>query len=78
MATIYKVGDIVFWATNTAAGEYVVIGHPKGQPDILVFDSFGEVPAELCQPTGRRAPVRAQEYRRRYLEEFPGNLEGSE
>jgi hypothetical protein len=70
----YKVGDIVFWAAASAAGEYTVIGHPKGKLHVLVFENGGEVDAELCQPTSRRAPVRAQKYRRRYLEEFPGKL----
>jgi hypothetical protein len=74
----YKVGDIIFWATASDAGEYTVIGHPKGKLHVLVFEGGGEVDAELCQPTGRRAPVRAQKYRRRYLEEFPGQLEDSE
>jgi hypothetical protein len=74
----YSVGDFIFWATASAAGEYTVIGHPKGKPHVLVFEGGGEVDAELCQPTGRRAPVRAQKYRRRYLEEFPGQLEDSE
>ena len=74
----YSVGDIVFWATASAAGEYTVIGHPKGKPHVLVFEGGGEVDAELCKPTGRRAPVRADKYRRRYLEEFPGKLDGSD
>jgi hypothetical protein len=73
----FKVGDIVFWATASAAGEYTVIGHSKGKPRVLVFEGGGEVDAEDCQPTGRRAPVRADKYRRRYLEEFTGTLEGS-
>src|SRR5687768_2613707 len=66
----YGVSDIVFWATASAAGGY--IGHPKGEPHVLVFEGGGEVDAELCQPTGGRAPVRAQKYRRRYLEKAPG------
>src|SRR5687768_9786678 len=73
----YQVGDIVFWATASAAGEYTLIGHPKGKPRVLVFEGGGEVDADPCQPTGRRAPVRAQKYRRRYLEKFPGKLEGT-
>jgi hypothetical protein len=78
MATMaYKVGDIVFWATASAAGEYTVIGHPKGKPQVLIFEGGGEVDADLCQRTGQRAPVRAQKFRRRYLEEFPGKLEGT-
>ena len=52
----YSVGDIVFWATASAAGEYTVIGHPKGQPDVLVFAAGREADAEDCQPTGRRDP----------------------
>lgn len=68
----------MFWATASAAGEYTVIGHPKGKPRVLVFEGGGKIDAELCQPTGRRAPVRADKYRRRYLEEFPGTLEGSD
>jgi hypothetical protein len=55
----YRIGDIVFWATASAAGEYTVISHPKGKPHVLVFEGGGEVDAELCQPTGRQAPVRA-------------------
>jgi hypothetical protein len=43
----YQVGDIVFWATASAAGECTVIGHPKGQPHVLVFAGGGEVDAEL-------------------------------
>jgi hypothetical protein len=31
----YQVGDIVFWATASAAGEYAVIGHPKGNAHVL-------------------------------------------
>jgi hypothetical protein len=31
----FKVGDIVFWATASAAGECTVIGHPKGEPHVL-------------------------------------------
>jgi hypothetical protein len=73
----YGVGDIVFWATPTTAGEYTVIGHPKGKPHVLVFEGGGEVDAELCQPTGRRAPGRARKYRVRYIQEFPGKLEGN-
>lgn len=73
----YKVGDIVFWTTASAAGEYTVIGHLKGKPHVLVFDNFGEVDAELCQPTGRSAPSLARKYRLRYLQEFPGKLEGN-
>jgi hypothetical protein len=48
----YRIGDIVFWATASAAGEYTVIGHPKGEPNVLVFEGGGEVDAEDCQPTG--------------------------
>jgi hypothetical protein len=76
--TGYKVGDIVFWATASAAGEYTVIGHPKGKPAVLVFEGGGEVDAELRQPTGRRAPERARKYRSRYLQEFPGKLEDNQ
>ena len=71
-----KVGDIVLWATASAAGEQTVTGHAKGK-HVLVFEGGTEVDAELCEPTGLRAPVRAQKYRRRYLEELPGKLEGS-
>ena len=73
----FKVGDIVFWGTPTTAGEYTVIGHPKGKLHVLVFEGGGEVDAKDCQPTGRRAPVRADKYRRRHIDEFPGKLEGS-
>ena len=72
----YSVGDIVFWATASAAGEYTVIGHPKGQPDVLVFAAGREADAEDCQPTGRRDPEGARK-RLRYLQEFPGKLQGN-
>ncbi len=58
----YTVGDIVFWATASAAGEYAVIGHPKGKPHVLVFENGGEVDAELCQLTGRRDPEGVRKY----------------
>jgi hypothetical protein len=73
----FKVGDIVFWVTASAAGEYTVIGHPKGQRHVLVFAGGGEVDAEDCRPTGRRDPEGARKYRVRYLQEFPGMLEGN-
>jgi hypothetical protein len=72
----FKVGDIVFWATPTTAGEYTIIGHPKDQPHVLVFAGGGEVDADLCQPTGRRDPEGARKYRMRYINQFPGKLEG--
>jgi hypothetical protein len=43
----YKVGDIVFWATGSAAGEYTVIGHVSGEPGVLVFEGGGEVDASF-------------------------------
>jgi hypothetical protein len=74
----YKVGDIAFWATASAAGEYTVIGHPEGKQHVLVFAGGGEVDAELFQPTGRSAPQHARQYRMCYLKEHPGELEGSD
>jgi hypothetical protein len=73
-----QVGDIVFWATASAAGEYTVIGHPRGQPNVMVFAGGGEVDTEDCRPTGRSAPQHARQYRMRYLKEHPGALEGSD
>ena len=58
----------------TVASEYTVIGYLKGEPDVLVFDNFGEVPTKLCQLTDQQVPERAKLYRRRYLQHFPGKL----
>ncbi len=76
----FKVGDIVFWATASAAGEYTVIGHPKWEsPRVLVFEGGGEVDAEDLPPRPAGcAPVRSDKSPGGgYLEEFPGKLEGS-
>jgi hypothetical protein len=73
----YRVGDIVFWATPTVAGEYLVIGYLKDEPDVLVFDNEGEVPAKDCQPTDMRNPQRGREYRQKYLRKYPGRLVGN-
>jgi hypothetical protein len=37
----HQIGDIVFWGTASTAGEYTVIGYPKGEPDVLVFEEGG-------------------------------------
>jgi hypothetical protein len=58
----YKVGDIVFWATTSAAGEYTVIGHPKGDKAgkvsvlAMAADIGFEVDADKCAPTGHSNP----------------------
>lgn len=72
----YKVGDIVFWATARAAGKYTVIGHPKGKSHVLVFAGGGKVEVEDRQPTGGRESRGPRRSRMRYLNEFPGSLEG--
>jgi hypothetical protein len=79
----YTIGDVVFWGTPTAAGEYVCIGHPKGDNTgkVLVLAHSGEVGQEVdadeCSPTGRSDPQRGREYRQRYFRNHPGGLEGN-
>jgi len=52
----HKDGDIVFWATTSAAGEYTVIGHPNGDKagKVLVQAHSGEISVEIdadeCSP----------------------------
>jgi hypothetical protein len=52
----YKIGDVVFWATASGAGEYTFIGHPKsdkaGKVLVLALGAeigFG-VDAHECAP----------------------------
>ena len=55
----YTVGDVVFWSTASAAGEYTFIGHPKGDKagSVLALAHSAEVGFEVdadeCSPTGR-------------------------
>ena len=59
----YKVGDIVFWATTSAAGEYTVIGHPNGDKagKVLVQAHSGEISVEIdadeCSPNWSQQPA---------------------
>jgi len=54
-----QVGDVVFWATASTAGEYTFIGHPNGDRTgkVLVLAMAAEVGFEVdadeCSPTGR-------------------------
>jgi hypothetical protein len=82
----YKVGDLVFWATSSAAGEYTFIGYPQGDKTgadlMLAMASVGgehvfPVDARQCAPTGFTDQRLGLKYRRRYLQRFPGSLEGS-
>ena len=78
----YQVGDTVFWATPTTAGEYTFIGHPKSDKagKVLVLALGAEVGFEVnadeCSPTGRSNPQRGREYRLRYFRNHPGGLVG--
>jgi hypothetical protein len=62
----YGVGDVLFWGTPTTAGEYIFIGHPKGDraDKVLVLAHSGEigfkVDADECAPTDRSNPQRAE------------------
>lgn len=80
----YKVGDLVFWSTPSAAGEYTFIGHPKGDKAgrylVLVIGSLGKedtfaVEARQCAPASGRDPKLGRAFRRRYLQKNPTGLE---
>jgi hypothetical protein len=79
----YNIGDVVFWATASGAGEYTFIGHPRGDKagKLLVLAIGGEVgfavDATECAPTGRNDPRRGREYRLRYFRNHPRGLEGN-
>jgi hypothetical protein len=76
----YAVGDLVFWGTPTTAGEYIFIGHPKGDKagNVLVLAHSAEVGFEVdadeCSPTDRSNPQRGREYRQRYFRTNPGGV----
>jgi len=80
----YKIGDVVFWSTASAAGDYTFIGHPKGDKTgrylVLVIGSIGKedafaVEARQCAPAGGRDPKLGRAFRRRYLQKNPSGLE---
>jgi hypothetical protein len=78
----YHIGDVVFWATASTAGEYTFIGHPKGDKagKVLMLALSGqwfEVDADECSPTGRSNPQRGRDYRLRYFRNHPRGLEGN-
>ena len=79
----YNIGDVVFWGTPTAAGEYTFIGNPKGDKagKVLMLAHSGEVGFEVdadeCSPTGTSNPQRGREYRHRYFRNHPRGLEGN-
>jgi hypothetical protein len=79
----YSIGDVVFWGTPTTAGEYLFIGHPRGDRagKILVLAHSGEigheVDADECSPTGRSNAERGRFYRLRYFRNHPRGLEGN-
>ena len=79
----YSIGDVVFWATPTTAGEYTFIGHPKGDKagEVLVLAMAAEIgfeaDADECSPTDHSNPQRGREYRLRYFRNHPGGLEGN-
>ena len=66
-------GDTVFWATASTAGEWTFIGHPKGDKGVrvLVLAHSAEVGVDIdadeCSPTGRSNQQRGCEYRQRYF-----------
>ena len=78
-----QVGDTVFWATASIAGEFTFIGHPKGDKDgkVLALANSAMVGEEFdaheCSPTGRSNPQRGREYRQRYFRNHPRGLEGN-
>ena len=49
---IYKIGDLVFWATASSAGAHAFIGHPRG-------DKAGKV---LVLATGTGLSVRKRDH----------------
>jgi hypothetical protein len=55
----HQVGDTVFWATVSTAGEVTFIGRPKGDKKgkVLVLANSAmtgeEFDADKCSPTGR-------------------------
>jgi hypothetical protein len=79
----YTIGDVVLWGTPTTAGEYTLIGYPKGDKagEVLVLAHSAEigfeVDADECSPTGINNPQRGREYRLRYFRNHPGGLEGN-
>ena len=79
----YSIGDGVFWATGTTAGEWTFIGHPKGDKagKILVLARSGEigieVDADKCSRAAWTNPDRGQFYRLRYFRNHPDGLEGN-
>jgi hypothetical protein len=81
--TSYSVGDGVFWATATTAGEWTFIGHPRGDKagKVLVLARAAEVGFEVdadeCSPAGWNDPQRGREYRQRYFRNHPRGLEGN-
>ena len=54
----YSIGDDVFWATASAAGEWTFVGHPRGDNagKVLVLASSPEIGFEIdadqCSPAG--------------------------
>ena len=79
----YQIGDTVFWATSSTAGEYTFIGHLKGDKagKVLVLAMAAEVGFEVdadeCSATGRSNPQRGREYRQRFFRNYPRGLEGN-
>jgi hypothetical protein len=79
----YQVGDTVFWATASTAGEFCFIGHPRDDKagKVLVLADSAEIKMEIdadeCAPTGRSNPQRGREYRQRYFRTHPRGLDGN-
>ena len=79
----YAIGDLVFWATASTAGEYTFIGYPKGDKGgktlvlAIAADVGFPVDADECAPTGHSNPQRGREYRQRYFRNHPRGLEGN-
>ena len=72
---IYQVGDTVFWATASTAGEFTVIGHPKGDKDGKVRVLANS--AMVGEKFDAYNPQRGREYRQRYFRDHPRGLEGN-
>ena len=73
----YRVGDLVFWATASTAGEGMFIGRLKASPDVLVL-IVGKIAVETleaeCAPAGRGFPAEGASWRHAYLKALPNAL----
>ena len=73
----YKVGDRVFWATASTAGEGMFVGRLKASPNVLeliVGKQAVETLETECAPAGGGVPAEGASWRRAYLKERPGSL----